>query len=260
MTFAFDMRLKTVVYNVKSSEITGEVKLALITDLHSCYYGKNQRKLFDKIEEYQPDAVLLGGDIFDDVLDDENSRVFIDGLVKRYKTYYVSGNHEWWSDRMYDMFDYLTSNGVSVLRGNSEILKTGEDTVVIHGLDDPEVNMYDRTYLNWEEQLEQAGQKLEGNCFNLLLAHRPESAEKYFEYGFDAVLSGHAHGGQFRIPFVMNGFFAPNQGLFPKLAGGIYDFDGKKLIVSRGLARESTRLPRVFNRPELVFVNLIPQE
>lgn len=260
LTFAFDMRLKTVVYNVKSSEITGEVKLALITDLHSCYYGKNQRKLFDKIEEYQPDAVLLGGDIFDDVLDDENSRVFIDGLVKRYKTYYVSGNHEWWSDRMYDMFDYLTSNGVSVLRGNSEILKTGEDTVVIHGLDDPEVNMYDRTYLNWEEQLEQAGQKLEGNCFNLLIAHRPEYAEKYFEYGFDAVLSGHAHGGQFRIPFVMNGFFAPNQGLFPKLAGGIYDFDGKKLIVSRGLARESTRLPRVFNRPELVFVNLIPQE
>lgn len=67
---AFDMRLKTVEYNVKSSKINEEIKLALLTDLHSCHYGENQSNLVKKIEEYQPDAVLLGGDIFDDVLDD----------------------------------------------------------------------------------------------------------------------------------------------------------------------------------------------
>lgn len=258
--FAFDIRLKTVVYSIKSIKISEEIKLALVTDLHSCYYGKEQSKLLDEIEKYQPHAVLLGGDIFDDVLDDENTYVIIEKLAQKYKTYYVSGNHEWWSKRMYDMFEYLTSLGVNVLRGDSAKLKVKNDTIIIHGIDDSDVDIYDNEYINWEEQLIKVGGSAQQDYFNLLLAHRPEYVKKYFEYDFDAVLSGHAHGGQFRIPYIMNGFYAPNQGLFPKLAGGIYDFHGKMLIVSRGLARESTRLPRVFNKPELVFVNLIPQE
>ncbi len=256
---AFDARLKIVTYTIKSSKITGEIKLALVTDLHSCYYGKNQSKLLNEIEKYQPDAVLLGGDIFDDVLEDSNACIFVDGLTEKYKTYYVSGNHEWWSNRMQNTFNYLSAKGVTVLRGDSDILKIGENVIVVAGIDDPEINVYDSTYPSWEEQLEQVGENVEENRFNLLLTHRPENAEKYFEHNFDAVLSGHAHGGQFRIPLIMNGFYAPNQGFLPKLAGGIYDFDGRKLIVSRGLSRESTRLPRVFNRPELVFVNLIPE-
>lgn len=260
LLFAFDIRLKTVTYIIKSSEIADEIKLALVTDLHSCYYGKNQSRLLDKIEEYQPDAVLLGGDIFDDVLDDDNARKLVDELAKKHKTYYVSGNHEWWSGRMYDLFDYLTSVGVNVLRGSSDTLNIGESRVTICGIDDPEVSVYDNTHFSWDKQLEQAGQAVQPDCFNVLLTHRPECAEQYFEYDFDAVLSGHSHGGQFRIPFVLNGFYAPNQGFFPKLAGGIYEFDGKTLIVSRGLAKESTGLPRIFNRPELVFVDIMPKE
>ena len=258
--FAFDVRLKTVTYNVKSPKIDSKIKLSLVTDLHSCYYGKNQKKLLNKIEKYQPDVVLLGGDIFDDVLDDNNAKVFVDALAQKYKTYYVSGNHEWWSKRMDNMFDYLTDKGIVVLRGNTDVIKIGGNIISVSGIDDPEVNVYNTTYTNWEKQLKQAGENTQEDIFNLLLAHHPENAEKYFEYDFDAVLSGHAHGGQFRIPFILNGLYAPNQGFFPKLAGGIYDFDGRKLIVSRGLSRESTRIPRIFNRPELVFVNLIPQE
>ncbi len=258
LTFVFDVRLKTVTYSVKSPKINSEIKLCLVTDLHSCHYGKNQTKLLDKIEKYQPDAVLLGGDIFDDVLDDDNAKVFVDALAQKYKTYYVSGNHEWWSKRMDNMFDYLTDKGIVVLRGNTDMIKIGENIITVSGIDDSQVNVYDSTCPTWEEQLEQTGEKTQEDIFNLLLAHRPENAEKYFEYEFDAVLSGHAHGGQFRIPFVLNGLYAPNQGLLPKLAGGMYDFDGRKLIVSRGLSRESTRIPRIFNRPELVFVNLIP--
>ncbi len=258
--FAFDVRLKTVTYNVKSPKINNEIKLSLVTDLHSCYYGKNQTKLLAKIEKYQPDIMLLGGDIFDDVLDDNNAKVFVDALAQKNKTYYVSGNHEWWSKRMDNMFEYLTDKGIVVLRGNTDVIKIGENIITVSGIDDPEVNVYDSNYKAWEEQLKEAGEKADENTFNLLLAHRPESAEKYFEYDFDAVLSGHAHGGQFRIPFILNGLYAPNQGLLPELAGGMYDFDRRKLIVSRGLSRESTRIPRVFNRPELVFVNLIPME
>lgn len=260
LAFAFDVRLKTVAYNVKSPKINNEIKLTLVTDLHSCYYGENQTKLLVQIEKYQPDVVLLGGDIFDDVLDDNNAKVFVDALAQKYKTYYVSGNHEWWSKRMDNMFEYLTDKGIVVLRGNTDVIKIGENIITVSGIDDPEVNVYDSNYKAWEEQLKEAGEKADENTFNLLLAHRPESAEKYFEYDFDAVLSGHAHGGQFRIPFILNGLYAPNQGLLPELAGGMYDFDRRKLIVSRGLSRESTRIPRIFNRPELVFVNLMPME
>ena len=255
LAFAFDVRLKTVTYNVKSPKIDSKIKLSLVTDLHSCYYGKNQKKLLNKIEKYQPDVVLLCGDIFDD-----NAKVFVDALAQKYKTYYVSGNHEWWSKRMDNMFDYLTDKGIVVLRGNTDVIKIGENKISVSGIDDPEVNVYDSAYPAWEKQLKEVGEKAEEDIFNLLLAHRPENAEKYFQYDFDAVLSGHAHGGQFGIPFILNGLYAPNQGFFPKLAGGMYDFDGRKLIVSRGLSRESTRIPRIFNRPELVFVNLMPME
>ncbi len=260
LMLAFDVRLKTVTYTIKSTKITGEIKLALVTDLHSCRYGKNQSKLLYEIEKYQPDALLLGGDIFDDVLEDANACLFIDELAEKYKLYYVSGNHEWWSGRMEEIFGYLSSRGVTVLRGAFDELKVDKNVIAISGIDDPEVDKNGASYKTWEEQLKDIGKSVKQTKFNLLLAHRPENAEKYFEYDFDAVLSGHAHGGQFRIPYIMNGLYAPNQGFFPKLAGGIYDFDGKKLIVSRGLARESTRLPRIFNRPELVLVNLIPEE
>ena len=255
----FDMRLQTVLYTIKTTKITEEVKIALVADLHSCSYGENQSTLLNEIEAYQPDAVLLGGDIFDDALNDTNARVFTEKLAEKYKTYYVSGNHEWWSDRMQSMFDYLSSKGIVVLRGNSDVLQIGENEIIVLGIDDPEVNTYDSSYLTWEEQIRKAGESIEPNRLNILLTHRPERTKEYFEYNFDVVLSGHAHGGQFRLPFIMNGFYAPNQGFFPKFAGGLYDFAGGKLIVSRGLARESTRLPRIFNRPELVFVNLIPE-
>lgn len=90
----------------------------------------------------------------------------------------------------------------------------------------------------------------------MLLSHRPELFETYQKYGFDLVLSGHAHGGQWRIPGVLNGLFAPDQGLFPEYAGGRYDYAEGTMIVSRGLARESTPVPRIFNRPEVVIVDI----
>ncbi len=92
--------------------------------------------------------------------------------------------------------------------------------------------------------------------YTVLLSHRPEFFELYTEYNFDLVLSGHAHGGQWRIPYILNGLYAPNQGVFPKYAGGEYTENNTTMIVSRGLARESTLLPRFYNRPELVIIDL----
>ena len=100
----------------------------------------------------------------------------------------------------------------------------------------------------------------DGETFSILLTHRPERVEDYTGRGFDLVLAGHAHGGQWRLPGLINGLIAPNQGLFPRYAGGRYALDGDTtMIVSRGLARESTRIPRLFNRPELVVVDILPE-
>ena len=95
----------------------------------------------------------------------------------------------------------------------------------------------------------------------MLLSHRPERVEDYLAYDFDLVLSGHAHGGQWRLPGLVNGLLAPDQGFFPAYAGGLYRLDeNTDLVVSRGLARESTRVPRIFNPPELVIIDVTPAE
>lgn len=253
---AFDTRLKVRKYVVESPKIQQDLHFALITDLHSCLYGENQQELLGEIDDRNPDAVLLVGDIFDDVMPNYNSEIFVSEVVKKYPTYYVSGNHEWWSGKMEEIFDYLREKNVKVLRGECDTVEIKGQTINICGIDDPDGANYDAEYEGMETQLSNAMGQISGESFTMLLAHRPEKADLYFQYDVDLVLSGHAHGGQWRIPAIMNGFFAPNQGFFPEYAGGEYDFSGKKLIVSRGLSRENQRIPRVFNRPELVFVTL----
>ena len=92
-----DMRLKTVKYAIQSDKVEKRIRIALITDLHSCKYGDNQEKLIKAVEEENPDIVLLGGDIFDDHMSYDNSKITVRQLADKYPCYYVSGNHEYWS-------------------------------------------------------------------------------------------------------------------------------------------------------------------
>ena len=253
---SLDNRLKIVSYEIKTDKVTSDVKIALVADLHCCLYGENQSKLISEIDKQNPDAVLLAGDIFDDDFINNNSHILINDIVKKYKTYYVSGNHEWWSGSMHEYFEYLNNVGVTVLRGESDTLSVNDTKIIISGIDDPEVDVYDTSYKTYEKQIEALVENISPQNYNILLAHRPENALQYNNYDFDLVLCGYAHGGQGRIPYILNGIYAPHQGFFPKYAGGEYDFDNIKMIVSRGLSKENTLLPRVFNRPELVFVSL----
>ena len=120
------------------------------------------------------------------------------------------------------------------------------------------IHLYQRMAAALGNEAAQAAHRAEPGLYTILLAHRPEELELYASLGFDLVLTGHAHGGQWRIPGVLNGLYAPDQGLFPRYAGGRYELDGTVMIVSRGLARESTRVPRFYNRPELVMIELKP--
>ena len=259
---AIVMIAATIWYEVPVTEhitISGEgkigssVRFALVTDLHSCYYGKDQSQLIRMIDKEKPDAILLSGDIFDDRLGQKNARIFIEGVADRYPCFYVTGNHEFWSKKEDEMKELLASKGVTVLEGNARNISINGNDIDICGVDDP-------TYMTeseWEERLDRADKESNSENYRILLSHRPEKVEAYKKYDFDLILCGHAHGGQWRIPFTKRGVAAPNQGLFPAYVDGLYDLDnGSEMIVSRGLARERMPYPRFFNHPEVVIIDI----
>lgn len=233
---------------------TGEgVRVVLVTDLHSCFYGRGQHTLISMIDKEKPDIILLGGDIFDDKLSDDNAKLLLEDLVTKYPCYYVSGNHEYWSERVDEMKDYLEGIGVSVLEGECETVEINGAVMDICGVDDP-TRLYRST---WIAQLESAYEQTEEDHIRILVTHRPEEVSEYEKYDYDLIVAGHAHAGQFRIPFINKGVFAPNQGYMAEYISGSYELsNGSIMVVSRGLARESTPAPRYFNHPEIVVIDL----
>ncbi|MGN0474017.1 MAG: metallophosphoesterase [Acutalibacteraceae bacterium] len=245
--------MKTVNYTVETHSEGDSVRIALITDLHSCKYGDGQIDLINAVDAQKPDIVLMGGDIFDDALPLENAEIFVRSIAQKYPCFYVSGNHEYWSGNVDEIKQTVRDAGITVLDGECRTVRVGNRAVNICGVDDP-------TEIGEEAmfgQLEQALSNADKEAFTVLLSHRPELIDKYLNYEVDLVLAGHAHGGQWRIPGILNGLYAPDQGFFPKYAGGRYDFDGATMIVSRGLAHETTRIPRFFNHRELVVIDLV---
>ena len=248
---ALDTRLRVPFYTVETEELSIPVDMVLLADLHSCAYGEGQIDIVGRVRRLSPKAVLLAGDIVDDKLPEENAWITVDALAAEFPCFYVTGNHEWWSGEAERICARMEQCGVTVLRGESaELALDSGEVVRLYGIDDPESGLSERqlSSLNVPEE-----------DFTLLLAHRPEGITDYLAHPFDMVVSGHAHGGQWRFPGLVNGLYAPHQGFFPRYAGGQYQVDGADLIVSRGLSRESTRIPRLFNRPELVVIQITPK-
>ncbi|MDE6599362.1 MAG: metallophosphoesterase, partial [Oscillospiraceae bacterium] len=148
-------------------------------------------------------------------------------------------------DTIQEMF---RSSNVKVMEGDSEIFETAGQAIRISGAD----NSLPFTQLS--ACYENAGDDI----FTVFMSHRPDLVNLYSGHGFDLVVCGHAHGGQVIIPGLVNGLYAPDQGIFPKYAGGRYTLDDgtTEMIVSRGLCKNS--LPRVFNQPEVVVIDIKP--
>jgi len=255
---ALDERLILRTYTVVSPKLTAEVRLAVVTDFHS---SDNADDVAAMVASCAPDAVLLVGDLFDDDTQNrptERTLSLMRQLSAQYPCYYVSGNHEAWTGEMDALYQQTEEAGVTVLRMSSGVLTVRGQRIALCGIPDPYEMVFSGAP-DTEEQIRQAMENVDSADFTVLLTHRPELLAKYAQFPLDLVVSGHAHGGQVRIPGVLNGLYAPNQGWFPKLAGGAYTQDGTTLIVSRGLAVR-TRLPRIFNRPEVVLVRCLPAE
>ena len=239
-------------FDLRSEGDPNTVRGVLITDLHSCYYGKNMKNLIKRVDKENPEIIFLGGDIFDDKIDDDNTEIFLEDISKKYKCFYVSGNHEYWSNRCSEMKEKVRSMGITVLEGDCETITVNGKVIDVCGVDDP-TQLYEREFIG---QLDEAYAKTSDDHYKILLTHRPERTDVYTNYDFDLIMAGHAHAGQFRIPFINRGLYAPNQGFFAEYINGCYELsNGSTLIVSRGLARESTRAPRFFNHPEIIVVD-----
>jgi predicted MPP superfamily phosphohydrolase len=240
----------TRAYEISDPRIARETRICVLSDLHNARYGANQSRLLLAVAQAKPDVVLLLGDLFDQHGSNANTTALIRELSSRYTCYFVMGNHEYKTKKIQQVITQIHAAGIPILAGTSVRL---DSNVRIFGVDDGMAGK-----LKQLRQIRQAGSERNDTEYSILAIHVPNGVQSYLPYGFDLMLSGHTHGGQIILPGLLNGLYAPGQGFFPKFAGGRYDLDKTTLIISRGLARKPLWLPRVFNPPELVLLDLKP--
>lgn len=251
--------LETTYYTYKAEQLGAEFdgyRIVQISDLHNAKFGKNNKRLIDKVRECDPDIIVLTGDLVDSNHTNVDRAVqFVDEIVKICPVYYVTGNHEYWLDTSeYEKFiSGLTGAGVVILDNQVVEISRGDEKFRLVGLDDK--SLADGTLgtlLNNAQNV--AHEDSEKKEFTVVLAHEPQYLARYAGTCVDLVLSGHAHGGQFRLPFV-GGIVAPDQGFLPEYTAGEYYMNGTEMIVSRGLGNSVIPV-RLFNYPEIVCVEL----
>ncbi len=231
-------------------------KIVHISDLHNKSFGKNQRYLINQIKKETPNIIVITGDLIDSRRYNEYIAMqFVNEAVKIAPVYYVTGNHEIRSGRFKNLETQLVNAGVRVLRNSWEKIEIDGQSIIIAGSDDPYTGIRYREPITMDSYLKEIKKDLDENSFKILLSHRPERIDAYAGHGFDLVFSGHAHGGQFRVPF-LGGLVVPNQGFFPKYTSGIHKVDNTIMIISRGLGN-SIVPQRIFNRPEIIIAELL---
>lgn len=246
-------------FDYNKSELPTEFnnfKIVHISDLHNKVFGDEQDKLIGKVEDLLPNIIVITGDLIDRRRYNlEKAMLFINSAVKIAPVYYVSGNHEAWSGKYYEIKERLIDAGVIVMEDSKLDITRGNNSIKLLGLSDPDFltsDYIDGTDTSKVEEKLKEWSEIEG--FKILLSHRPELFDLYSENNIDMIFSGHAHGGQIRLPFV-GGLVAPDQGLFPKYTAGSYTSNTSTMYVSRGLGNSLFPV-RVFNRPEIISVTL----
>ncbi|MDD2371923.1 MAG: metallophosphoesterase [Firmicutes bacterium] len=249
-------RIQLTEISISSTNIPGDLKglrVVQVSDFHNEIYGKDQSMILEKLKESNPDVILITGDL----IDRRNTQIdiavdFVREAIKLAPIYFVSGNHEGLSGDYELLKSRLITEGVKVLDNETIFIKVGQSSLKIAGIVDP--CFYEGSDDGEIVSVSLASIEGESADFSILLAHRPDLFEVYAKYDYDLIFSGHAHGGQFRFPFI-GGLLAPDQGLFPKYDSGLYRLGKTTMIVSRGLGNSLFPF-RLFNGPELIVVEL----
>ena len=214
-------------------------RIAHVSDLHNSALWK---KAIRQIQRAKPDIICITGDIVDSKRTDvATSLAFAAEAVKIAPCYYAPGNHEnRLNDAVYeDLKHGLEALGVVILQDSEVVLTRGDGQIAIAGL-------------GWSKYLAGSISKFDG--YRILLAHHPEYIGIYKNAGYDLVLSGHVHGGQFRVPFI-GGLLAPGRGWFPAYDAGLFAEGKTDMYVSRGIGNSLVPL-RLNNRPEVILITL----
>ena len=231
-------------------------RIAQVSDLHNKDFGEGYGQLLTLLSQINPDIIVVTGDLIDSRQTDLDIALeFAWQAGKIARVYYVSGNHEARVPEYEDLKIGLVKAGVVILENQKvQITREGE-SITIMGIDDPSFQE-DYLFGDSESVARQAIENLqnESDEYTILLSHRPELFDLYLETEMDLVFSGHAHGGQFRLPLV-GGLVAPNQGFIPEYDAGQFTEENTTMIVSRGVGNSIIPI-RVNNRPEIVVVTL----
>ena len=258
LTIIDNKRIQITNYDITSKKVKNEIIIAQISDLHNTSFGKHNKTLVNKIKDIKPDIIAITGDLIDSSKTNITVAInFINQAVKIAPIYYVPGNHEAWNLSDYSTLkDKLKKAGVVVLEGEDKEIKVKDNKISLLGITDPD-------YIGEAgiSELDVVSTDLDTLSYDsdnlvILLSHRPELFSAYKHRDIDLVLTGHAHGGQFRTS-LSGGLLAPDQGLFPKYTSGIYKDkeDKTQMIVSRGLGNSVIPI-RINNNPEVVVVNV----
>lgn len=217
-----------------------------ISDLHNATFGNGNKTLIDKVKALSPDIVVITGDLnYSSHTNISSALQVINAISKEIPVYYVTGNHEYYIDTesRSELIKSVIEAGAILLNNEGVQISKGKGSFLLAGLDDN--NLSDDTLaglLNGNDEM------------SVVLAHEPQNIKNYAQSGADLVLSGHAHGGQIRLPFI-GAVIAPDQGFFPKYTSGVHTLDNTQMIISRGLG--SSVIPiRLFNYPEIVCVKI----
>ncbi len=237
-------------------------KILQISDLHNKKFGANQKNLISLTKEINPDIIVITGDLIDSRRTNKyNMNIatsYIKSAVDIAPVYYVSGNHESRSDLYEELKIIFEEYGVINMDNTHKNIQLNGVTISLLGLADICFNPidnyeYPNSPFSFDKILENLKTESKNN-FTILLSHRPELITLYAKENIDLVFSGHAHGGQIRLPF-LGGIIAPDQGFFPQYTNGIHRLNSTSLVISRGLGN-SLAPQRIFNPPELVVVTL----
>ena len=249
LVYDSNTRIVTTEYELSYShlpEAFENYRIVQLSDVHAAEFGGSAQPIVDAVQEAQPDLIAVTGDLIDADGQGDYVRELMQKLVAIAPVYYVTGNHEWASGSVKELFSILEECGVTVLRNSYRKITVDGESILLAGLEDPNGPADMKT----PETLMSEIRAAEGeDAFVVLLAHRNDRIQQYSALGADLILCGHAHGGIIRLPFT-DGLINTNREWFPSYTSGVYTENGTDFLVSRGVGNH-TGVPRFLNNPHI---------
>lgn len=247
-------------YVVESEKLNGEVKLAMISDVHD-FHCTIKDRVIERMKEIAPDVILCNGDIIDKQSENDEKVIdFLKQLLAIAPVYMSLGNHEAnYYENHPDEFNHLQEAGITLLEEDYVDLVIHKQSIRLGGMFAYAFGTNSGTITEEDMRSNSAYHYLVDftatSSFKVMMAHRPDSfifGEAY-KWDIDCILSGHTHGGQ--MIFFGHGLYAPEQHWWPEYDYGRFTLGKQTLLITRGIS-SSHKIPRFNNPGEIVVVTL----